>query len=68
MKGSRRSSTHTGKLEVAVRMRGFKRSEEQFGMPQDFEMAAGFYDASDSWNQMLIRTMHNMRLSCQFFN
>ena len=68
MKSTRKGRTRTGKVDVAVRMHGFKRSEEQFGIPQDFEMAAGFYDASDSWNQMLIRTMHNMRLSCQYFN
>ncbi len=54
--------------KVNVRLHGFKQSEEQFGTPQDFEMAAGFYDAGDSWNQMLIKTMSNMRLSCQFFN
>ena len=53
---------------VQVRMHGFKRTEEQFGIPQDFEMAAGFYDASDSWNQTLIKTMSNMRLCCHFFS
>ena len=53
---------------VHVKLHGFKRSEEQFGIPQDFEMAAGFYDAGDSWNQMLIKTMSNMRVSCQFFS
>lgn len=69
MKSAGRSRTHKSTCEVvAVKMHGFKRTEEQFGMPQDFEMAAGFYDASDNWNQMLIRTMNNMRLSCQFFN
>lgn len=69
MKTTRKNQHFGYKSDVVnVRLHGFKRSEEQFGTPQDFEMAAGFYDAGDSWNQMLIKTMSNMRLSCQFFN
>jgi hypothetical protein len=68
MKTTRKSKPYGHKDLVSLKLHGFKQTEEQFGLLQDFEMAAGFYDARDSWNQMLIKTMSNMRLSCQFFS
>lgn len=69
MKSTRKVKSVGENFEIAaVKLHGFRRSEEQFRMPQEIEMSADFYDANDSWNQMLIKTMHNMRLSCQFFN
>jgi len=69
MKTARKSKRSTGThAVVAVRLHGFAPAQEQFAVAHDFEMAAGFYDHRDSWNQMLISTMNNMRVSCQFFH
>jgi hypothetical protein len=69
MKTTKRNKRQVGQHSVvAMRLHGFAPAQEQFAVAQDFEMAAGFYDHRDSWNQMLINTMHNMRVSCQFFN
>jgi hypothetical protein len=69
MNSTRKSKRQkNGHAVASVRLHGFQSAQEQFSVAHDFEMAASFYDHRDSWNQMLINTMSNMRVSCQFFH